>query len=181
MHAQAGTQGIFHPHLLLATGEELRAKSESFVKANPALNLRTPTHHFECRNGVLAGHGQHLKRLFGIVLQGLARVGRSAEESYIQLVMLLEHPGHNRRGFGQEAGIVISIHDQVGRGLVECQVAVGRESLAFIFIDGNVSARGQTRGYEVEITLIGILVGDNIPDVLLLGEQHVLNTYYSFV
>ena len=95
--------------------------------------------------------------------------------------VFFKFPGDDARCLGQQTGIVIGIHDDVACGLVQRQIAVGRQSLSFVFVERDVGAGGEVLGDEFQIAFVRILVGDDIVYSLLRRKQYVLHANYAFV
>ena len=123
-----------------AAGEEFRAESGAFVEAYFPLHFVATADHLKCRDGVGFRHGFDDKLLFGIVLQGFPRIGRSTETRDIKFLVLHERFDDRVKGFGQQAGVIVGIHHQIRRRFVKREVAVGRESLSFVNVERHVGA-----------------------------------------
>ena len=93
----------------------------------------------------------------------------------------LELHGDEFGRVGQQTSVVVSKHDDVGRCLVERQITVGREALSLISINSDIVALLQHLRYEVEVTFVGVLVGNNIVHTLLRRQEHILHTHDALV
>ena len=82
---------------------------------------------------------------------------------------------------GTDTCVIVGKHDVFRCGALEGQIAVGGQALSFVFVEQHVGAVHQLLGYEFKVAFVGVLIGNQIPNLGLRWEENVNNSHDALV